>query len=120
MSRTREKKRRRIRKPPVGARPGTLAIPAEAPAPAITVFEYDAAGVAEHRDPTLKEIENLEASGRNLWVDVQGLGSEEFLRGLARLFSIHPLALEDVVHVPIRPKAEPYEHNFLVVTRMLG
>jgi magnesium transporter len=74
----------------------------------------------EERSPqTVEEVRELRASGGQLWLDVQGLGDEQILRELADLFSIHPLALEDVVHVPIRPKTEPYDHNLLVVSRML-
>jgi magnesium transporter len=35
------------------------------------------------------------------------------------MFAIHPLALEDVVHIPIRPKSEAYAENMLIVSRML-
>lgn len=112
--------RKKKGKPPIGSRPGTLVIPAGAKPPVVRVFEYDAAFIEEHEGATLDDIKRLAKAKRNLWIDVHGLGSEELLRGLADVFSIHPLALEDVVHVPIRPKAEPYDHNLLIVSRMLG
>ena len=52
------------------------------------------------------------------WVDVQGLGDEGVLRRLAEIFSIHPLALEDAVNAPQRPKTEAYEGQQLILTRM--
>lgn len=108
-----------IRKPPVGARPGTLAIDPAAPKPVLCVFSYDQDTLEEFESIGIDEISNLKSSGRKLWVDVQGLGDEKLLRRLAEIFAVHPLALEDVVHVPVRPKAEPYEQNLLFVTRML-
>ncbi len=108
-----------VRKPPVGASPGTLAIDPQAPKPKIraTVFGEE---LHEEREPqSVEELRRIKASGGKLWVDVQGFGDEGVLRELAELFSIHPLALEDIVHIPIRPKAEPYDDNMLIVSRML-
>ena len=110
---------RKVRKPAIGARPGTLAIDPGASKPVVRVLSYDANEIQEHESLGLDDVRRLAGTGRKLWVDVQGLGDEQFLRGLAEIFSIHELALEDVVHVPIRPKAEAYENNLLVVTRML-
>jgi magnesium transporter len=107
------------RKPPVGARPGTLAIDPRAPKPRMRLIRYSEERIEEYSPETVDEVERLKAAGGRLWLDVQGLGDEKLLRGLAELFTIHPLALEDVVHIPIRPKTEPYEHHLLVVSRML-
>jgi len=85
----------------------------------VRIISYDEEALEEHESIGVDDIGELKAVGRKLWVDVQGLGDERLLRQLAGIFAIHPLALEDVVHVPIRPKAEPYEQNWLVVTRML-
>jgi len=58
-------------------------------------------------------------SPRTRWSgDVCGLGDEPVPRRLGEIFDIHPLALEDVVNVPQRPKAEAYEQQHLVITRM--
>jgi magnesium transporter len=53
------------------------------------------------------------------WIDVHGLGDLHTLETLGKLFSLHPLALEDIVHVPTRPKAEAYDNNLLIITRMI-
>jgi len=53
------------------------------------------------------------------WVDVQGLGGEAVLRQLGETFAVHPLALEDVVNVPVRPKVEYYGDQLLVIARMI-
>ena len=37
---------------------------------------------------------------------------------LAELFAIHPLALEDVANVPVRPKTESYDQQLLVITQV--
>jgi magnesium transporter len=106
-------------KPPVGASPGTLAVHPGALQSVIHVFAYDETKLEESADAGIAEVQALQASGRKLWVDVQGLGDEKLMRQLGDLFSMHPLALEDVVHATVRPKAEAYDQNLLVVTRML-
>lgn len=42
------------------------------------------------------------------WVHVIGLGDVEVLTALGESFGLHPLALEDVVHLGQRPKAEDF------------
>src|SRR5688572_23209521 len=96
------------RHPPVGSRPGTLVIPAVAPKPVITVTDYD----ADHATTELvTDIESLRAridGKRTAWIDIQGTGDEATLRAIGDVFAIHPLALEDMVNVPQRPKFEEY------------
>jgi magnesium transporter len=52
------------------------------------------------------------------WIDIRGLADEGILRAVAGELNIHPLALEDVVNVPQRPKAEEYDQHQLVILRM--
>jgi magnesium transporter len=56
--------------------------------------------------------------GTVTWLDVQGLGDETLLRRIGEAFDIHPLALEDLVNAPQRPKAEDYASHLLLITRM--
>ncbi len=105
--------------PPAGSRPGTLMVPEGAVAPRIHVIEYNHEAVVDERD--IHRVSDLSESldkDTTTWIDVQGLGDEDLLWELAALFSIHPLALEDVVHVPQRPKTEPYEKHQFFVARM--
>jgi magnesium transporter len=105
------------RSPPVGARPGTLAIPPDSPPPKIMLFEYGADGIIER---TIDDVSELQAFARTdavTWIDVQGMGDESVLRRLAEIFGIHPLALEDAVNVPQRAKSEIYDEHQLVIGR---
>lgn len=42
------------------------------------------------------------------WIDVLGLDQQEIIRALADKYQLHPLAVEDIVHLVQRPKAEDY------------
>jgi magnesium transporter len=109
---------RQIQKSAVGAKPGTLAFPPGAPKSVLRVVGYDEKAIEVHEVLGIDGIRGLLTSGRRLWVDVQGMGDETLLRGLGEVFTIHPLALEDVVNVPQRPKAESYDQQLLVITQM--
>jgi len=108
----------RKRHPPVGARPGTLVINHTAPKPIIRVIEYKPDSVEEHELSDVSELQGLLHEDSVSWIDVQGLGDEEVLRAIAKVFDLHALALEDVVNVPQRPKVEDYEKHLLYITRM--
>jgi magnesium transporter len=42
------------------------------------------------------------------WIDVDGLSDPRIVQGLAGKYHLHPLAIEDVLHVGQRPKVDPY------------
>ncbi len=103
--------------PEIGARPGTLAIPPDSPAPTIKVVHYDAGAVEEYELADTSDLGKLRSLEKKAWIDVQGLGDETVLRDLASAFDLHPLALEDAVNVPQRPKTDLYQHHQLVIAR---
>ncbi|MBD2019431.1 magnesium/cobalt transporter CorA [Leptolyngbya sp. FACHB-36] len=102
-----------------GSMPGTLNIPANATPPIVVLIDYS------DEQCTRLEISEPEEAGPYLdtesvtWVDVKGLGSEDVLRRLGQVFSLHPLVLEDVVNVPQRPKFEEFDSQLLFIARMV-
>ncbi len=117
----------RKRHPKVGAAPGTLMVADGALQPVIRMISYPKAAEGKSVGEVLKqEIENvtdlatLIDPDRITWIDVQGFGDTKTVKQIGELFSIHPLALEDIVNVPQRPKAEVYDEDTLVVTRMVS
>jgi magnesium transporter len=107
------------RHPPVGARPGTLVVTETDVPPRIHVMSYDGSGLEEADVTDMETLPSLVGGPRLTWVDVQGLGDEHVLRRIGEIFALHPLALEDVVNVPQRPKIEHYEEHVLLITRMV-
>jgi len=105
---------------PVGASPGTLAITSDE-RPQIMIMDYGPHGVAEH------ELADVEMCIRYLiddkpsvtWIDVRGIGHAPTFQRLGEIFKLHPLALEDVVNVPQRPKSDVYDDHQLIVARMV-
>jgi magnesium transporter len=105
------------RMPPVGARPGTLAIPADSPAPRIHVFDYDAETCREAAVEDPGELAPYLESSHKTWVDVQGFGDEAKLRKLGDLFGFHPLTLEGAVNVPQRASNQVGPDHQLIIAR---
>jgi magnesium transporter len=105
------------RNPPIGARPGTLAIPEGSPAPRIYLFDYTPERVTERAVTDLAELEPFAETDATTWIDWQGMGDEEALWRVAEIFGIHPLALEDAVNIPQRSKFEIYDAHQIIIAR---
>jgi magnesium transporter len=45
------------------------------------------------------------------WINVAGLGDLALVRAIAEKYHLHPLAIEDVLHVPQRPKVQAYDET---------
>jgi magnesium transporter len=108
----------RKRHPPVGARPGTLMVPETPQAPRIRLIRVEPERIEESEVTDVASLGGLRTATGLAWVDVEGLGDEAMLRQLGDLFAIHPLALEDLVNAPQRPKAEAYQDQILLITRV--
>jgi magnesium transporter len=85
---------------------------------AFHVMHYTAESLEEHDLSAPADLARFRDTGGVTWVNVDGLGSTEFLRGMGEVFGFHPLALEDVLSVPQRPKADDYSDHLFLVIRM--
>lgn len=104
-----------------GAEPGTLLIRDEE-RPEIFLVDYDAKTVREHPVQSVDDIVQYlrDEHPTVTWIDVRGIGHRETFEKLGAIFKLHPLALEDVVNVPQRPKGDEYPHQHLLITRMVN
>ena len=117
-TRSRRKEGIRRRTPP-GAAPGTVAVDPEAPRPRLRVMSFGPDQVVEDDCPkTLDFLRERLASWPVTWVNVDGLGDAQTIQELGEIFGLHRLALEDVVNVHQRAKAELYDRHYFVVARM--
>ena len=111
-------RRKRYQQP--GSPPGTLTPLAEAYMPkSIHVIHYTTEAFEEADVASAADLARYKEAEGVTWVNVDGLGNTEMIRELGQFFGFHPLALEDVLNVPQRPKVDDYESHLFVVTRML-
>ncbi len=112
-------RRRRPARIHPGTLPGTLP-PSEAQSPVvIRVVHFTAATVRESEPTSIDAALADVASGGVTWIDVDGLGDHALLARLGEHFKLHPLAVEDVVNIPQRPKVERYTDHYFTVLRMV-
>ncbi|BAY19244.1 magnesium and cobalt transport protein CorA [Anabaenopsis circularis NIES-21] len=102
-----------------GTIPGTLIIDEDAEAPTIVLFDYNQTNFIRKQIATPEECLNYLDTESVSWVDVQGLGNQDILQRLGKVFELHPLVLEDVVNMGERPKIEDYEDQLLIIARMV-
>jgi magnesium transporter len=101
-----------------GAPPGVLVPDETQPAGRIHIMAYGPQGCVEQQVTRAEEVAPFLATWPVTWINVDGLGDVALMRDLGRLFHLHNLALEDVIHVHQRAKVEAYGDHFFLVTRM--
>ena len=110
---------RRVARVRPGTPPGTL-LPDDTAAPGkISVLTWTRAAASYEQVPNVDEALARIAPGAVTWIDVDGLGDVGTLTRLGERFGLHPLALEDVLNVPQRPKVERYDKHMFVVMRTM-
>ncbi len=105
--------------PEPGSPPVTLIIDEDATIPNIFLIDYNADEALGIQLATPEECFPYLDSQSVSWVDVQGLGSEEVLKRLGKVFKLHELVLEDIVNIPQRPKVESFEEQELIILHMV-
>lgn len=86
--------------------------------PVIRVVEYDKGDLVERDVASVAELPSCEAPGRVHWIEINGSGNVEVLRELGEKYHLHPLALEDVLHTPQRPKIDHFDDHLFVIAQM--
>ena len=89
----------------IGEVPGTLHLDPEAPPPVIHVIAYGPEDCKEQEIMDVGSLRNILHTSPVTWVNVDGLSDVKPLTVVGEILELHPLALEDVVNVPQRPKA---------------
>lgn len=101
-----------------GAVPGTVETDPNAEKPRIRIFCYGPDEQQEDDVPGISRVESILRRRPVSWVNITGLGDNQTIHEIGRIFGIHPLALEDIVNVHQQPKAEFYGDSLFLVTRV--
>jgi magnesium transporter len=84
----------------------------------VTSYGPDDSSVQETSDPA--SFDRLGGDGRVHWIHVIGLADVKVIEQLGASFLLHPLALEDVMTLGQRPKAEDYEDSLFAIFQFLS
>lgn len=102
--------------------PGTLRRGDETePTPSRVEFvQYDGDIVERPDLPDIKALPEILRDDRVSWVRVVGVEDPSLLEALGKMFSIHPLVLEDIMHTGQRPKFEDLGGSGFLTLRSLA
>lgn len=124
--RSHRKSRRRSRmshEPAPGASPGTLVPhPENIGVSKLFLIDYDKDVFVERQIQHIDECVPYLTDNRPsiTWVDVRGIGSDpKLFERIGEILKVHPLALEDIVNVPQRPKTDVFPDQQLIIGRMV-
>ena len=97
--------------PKVGAPPGSIIYSGQATTEQvkITLIEYDENSFIEKDFFEIEDCLTYVKPSMVKWINVDGIHKVDVIEKIGKLFNIHPLTLEDVVHTHQRPKFEDYD-----------
>ncbi|MGZ8535272.1 MAG: magnesium/cobalt transporter CorA [Flavitalea sp.] len=106
----------------IGAPPGTLFYNGEVRTDRIkiTLIEYNETDFFEEEFYDLSDCLSFVKPNMVKWINVEGLHRTELVEEICRIYNIHPLTMEDIVHVDQRPKFEDYEHYVVAIMKMIN
>jgi magnesium transporter len=112
-------RRRRVARVRPGTPPGTLVAAETADPTRVSVLTWTRASASYEDVPNVDVALSRITPGTITWINVDGLGDVGTLAKLGERFGLHPLALEDVLNVPQRPKVERYDKHMFIVMRTM-
>lgn len=86
----------------------------------ITLIEYNETEFFEREFFDLSECLSHVKSNMTKWIDIEGIHKTELIESIGKHYNIHPLTLEDIVHIDQRPKFEEYDNYALGIMKMIS
>lgn len=102
----------------VGQAPGTLIYTGSKNQAKVNVeiFSYNETDIDVKASESFEFVENVYQADRINWINVSGLHNVQLIDKIGKKFELHPLMLEDVLHVDQRPKTEDFgEYLFFTI-----
>jgi magnesium transporter len=111
--------RRQMKKP--GSAPGTMVHTGakKVEHTRIRLIDYDPGSLREQEVGDIAEVWSSCDAPTVSWVNIDGLHEIALVQQVGEHFGLHPLVMEDIVHVGQRPKMEAYDDCLFVVLTML-
>lgn len=105
----------------IGLPPGTLVYVGEQKVerPTLTFIDYTDDQLTQQTDVELEQCMPLKDSASVSWINLDGIHSIQQIEAFGKAFSLHPLALEDILNTEHRPKVEEFENYLLIILKML-
>lgn len=108
------------RKNKSGLSPGTLMYVGDERQhrPSISIIDFNESMVEELTEIRPADCSRIKSKDTISWLNITGVHDISLIRQIGKIFSIHSLALEDIVTTTQRPKVESYPDHLLIFMRM--
>lgn len=105
----------------VGAPPGTLFYNGEQTGERvkITLIEFNENELIEEEFYDLSECLSKVKPNMVKWINVEGVHNTDLIEKIGKYYGLHPLTMEDIVHIDQRPKFEDYDTYVLTIMKMI-
>jgi magnesium transporter len=110
----------RKKKKAAGLPPGTLVYTGEQKHDKVIVnlIDYKGNHVTEREITNPEECMHCTSDDTISWIDVEGIHDVPLIQKLGESLGLHPLVMEDILHVDQRPKMEEYDNYVYIVLKM--
>lgn len=85
----------------------------------ITLVEFNETEYDEQVFTDINECVKHTKKNTIKWINIDGIRDIDMIERIGKLFTIHPLTLEDILNTIQRPKFEDYEHYVVAIMKML-
>ncbi len=105
----------------IGLPPGSLVHVGrqKVPQALLSVIDFDSEKLEKRQGLSIEDCRRLKDSPTVSWINMDGIHDVSLVRKLGETFTIHDLALEDILNTQHPPKFEEYESNLLFILKML-
>lgn len=105
----------------IGVPPGTLFYTGEQSGRIkITLIEFNELDFSEREFFDLSDCMDSLSKDKIKWINVEGVHNIEMIEKIGKIYNLHPLTLEDIVHIEQRPKFEDYDHYVFTIMKMIS
>ena len=85
----------------------------------LSLINFTESAYEEKKNTTVQECVSLQELPPVSWVNVNGIHNIQIIEQLGAHIGLHPLVMEDLVHLDQRPKLEEYDGYLFIVFKML-
>lgn len=105
----------------IGLKPGAIDLPGDKQQKPehFHVFEYDCDTLKEFDSDNFPKIKKSLTDDKVTWINLNNVSSSEQIHEICDVFGVHPLILEDIMHVGQRPKCEYMGDYVFIVLKVL-
>ncbi len=121
MSKSKKRRQKSSKTHDIGAPPGTMIYNGDQKGERIkiTLIEFNETEFFEDNFYDLSDCLSHVKDNMVKWINIEGVHNIDLIEKIGKLYNIHPLTLEDIVHIDQRPKFEDYDHYILSILKMI-